>query len=220
MKESGFFSNTEEYEKGLDHYKRQWAPIRGANGWALEGSTNYSKFPSFPEVPERIAETLNSVRFIYVMRHPVERLISHIAHNIANGEIQYKTQYEISDICHQIDVSRYHAQLKRYLSLFPADSIYLVSFDEMVSAPVLVARSICRFLGLDESFSFRVLPAANVRRATRSINLSPAARSEVSRMLAAELCEIETEFGFDTRAWRADLAREQGEPLRDRGVFS
>ncbi len=50
-----------------------------------ESSTHYTKLPDYPETVSRMKALLPSVKLIYVMRHPIERLISHYVHQL-DGE--------------------------------------------------------------------------------------------------------------------------------------
>ncbi|HIF55527.1 MAG TPA: sulfotransferase, partial [Methylococcaceae bacterium] len=45
-----------------------------------ESSTHYTKLPDYPFAVDRMAKSLTSPKLIYVMRHPVDRLVSHYIH--------------------------------------------------------------------------------------------------------------------------------------------
>src|SRR5690349_17383952 len=83
-KEPNFFSDDEVYARGLDWYR---SLFDGAGDSALcgESSTHYTKLPSYPETVGRMARALPRPRLIYVMGHPVDRLISHFVHEVTNG---------------------------------------------------------------------------------------------------------------------------------------
>jgi len=52
-----------------------------------EASTAYTKLPVYPGVPRRALQLLGpELRLIYIMRHPIERLISHHHHQCVVGQ--------------------------------------------------------------------------------------------------------------------------------------
>ena len=76
-KEPCFFSDDDVYARGLDWYRGLFAaaPTDAVCG---ESSTHYTKRPTHPHSAERIARDLGpDVRFVYLMRHPIDRLVSH-----------------------------------------------------------------------------------------------------------------------------------------------
>lgn len=79
LKEPNFFSNDEEFAKGMDYYQSLFA---GAQPQDLcgESSTHYTKLPTYPDTVKRLAEAFPQTKFIYVMRHPIDRLVSQYIH--------------------------------------------------------------------------------------------------------------------------------------------
>ena len=61
---------------------RDEAPEARARG---EASTNYTKAPLFLGVPERIASVVPDVRIVYVVRDPLERIVSQYRHALRAG---------------------------------------------------------------------------------------------------------------------------------------
>lgn len=53
-------------------------PVRG------ESSPSYTKKRKYPGVPERISRFLPDARLVYIIRDPIERIISHYAHEWAS----------------------------------------------------------------------------------------------------------------------------------------
>ena len=56
------------------------APVRG------EASVTYSFWPHPPDVAERIHAAVPDAKFVYVVRDPVERTLSHYRHRVVLGE--------------------------------------------------------------------------------------------------------------------------------------
>src|ERR1700722_5627445 len=71
-KEPNFFSDDENYSRGWGWYEAMFRPaapedLRG------ESSTHYTKLPSYRRTVDRMVHDLPRLKFIYVMRHPIDR---------------------------------------------------------------------------------------------------------------------------------------------------
>lgn len=81
-KETDFFRSRKHFSKGIEWYRQQF---RGAGTHALEASPNYTKRHKFRGVPRRMHSVLPEAKLVYVLRDPVERIISHYMHNRHHG---------------------------------------------------------------------------------------------------------------------------------------
>src|SRR5262245_50888304 len=87
LKEPNFFSDDASYARGIDWYCGLFA--EACPGDLIgEASTHYTKLPTHPATISRMQEVLETPRLIYVMRHPVDRLISQYMHQKSEGEIR------------------------------------------------------------------------------------------------------------------------------------
>ena len=70
--ELNFFSWEDVWRRGVGWYEQQFrdAPVRG------EKSNGYSAWPFWPFVPERMKDVIPDARLIYLLRDPIERLIT------------------------------------------------------------------------------------------------------------------------------------------------
>ncbi|MDA8016074.1 MAG: sulfotransferase [Thermoanaerobaculia bacterium] len=158
-KELGFFMDPPRgnWDKGWDWYRRQWpsepSPAIKITG---EATPQYSYYPRFAEVPERIAEFLPQAKILYLVRDPVARIVSHYLHN-------YRHRYETDDINSHLlhadpedsvyfAASRYAVQIERYLKLFPREQIQVVELEQLKKLPDETMASIFTFLGIDAGF--------------------------------------------------------------------
>src|SRR5512142_3502978 len=93
-KEPNFFSDDDIYAKGWDWYR---GLFEGADERALcgESSTHYTKLPTYPHTVARIRRHLPRVKLIYIMRDPIERLISHYLHESIRGQINVSVDQAI-----------------------------------------------------------------------------------------------------------------------------
>ena len=146
-KEPNFFSDDSEYQRGWEWYQRLFSAasegdLRG------ESSTHYTKLPTFPLTIERINKHLDPApKFIYVMRHPIDRLVSHYVHDWTEQKVTAPIDDAIHNHPDLINYSRYAMQLKPFIEEFGADSILPVFFERMVSNKQQELERVCSFLG-------------------------------------------------------------------------
>jgi Sulfotransferase domain len=151
-KELHFFVERKNWGRGLAWYESQFddaAPVRG------ESSPGYSAFPLYEGVVERMAETIPRAKLVYLVRDPVERIVSHYTHRTVNWPEMGTLEQALADSHVRewlVAPSRYWLQLERYLSRFPAEQILVVDSDELHAAREEVLRSIFAFLRVDPSF--------------------------------------------------------------------
>ncbi len=112
LKEPNFFSNNEEYQKGWNWYLSNFAsaPVEALSG---ESSTHYTKLPTYPETIQRIQQHLPQAKFIYVMRHPIDRLVSQYIHEWTQKVISEDINTAITNHPELIDYSCYTMQLQQ-----------------------------------------------------------------------------------------------------------
>ena len=81
-KELNFFVAELNWSLGPDWYSSHFgggAPIRG------ESSPHYTNRPRFDGVAERMRSMLADARLIYMVRDPIDRMLSHYLHNVGGG---------------------------------------------------------------------------------------------------------------------------------------
>lgn len=140
------------YWRDLERYLSLFAGA-GDAVYLTDASTPYSQAPLFTGVPERILALSPQARFIYIMRDPIERTISHYWHAARWwGErrdmltaIRCEPRYQ--------DVSHYARQLKAYLRHVSADRIYTLTLESLSAQPQAQIRALCSWLAIDENFN-------------------------------------------------------------------
>jgi hypothetical protein len=117
-----------------------------------ESSTDYSKLPTVPGVAEKIKAYNPDARFIYVLRDPVERTISHYWHMAEHrGETRGPLEAIMRDP-HYTDVSHYAMQLAPYLQHFGSERIKIVTFEALKANPDAVVQELCAWLDVSPEF--------------------------------------------------------------------
>lgn len=147
-KEPNFFSNDEIYAKGEAWYRSLFAkaPEGAIKG---EASTHYTKLPTYPKTIERLAALIPDAKFVYVMRDPVERLVSHYIHDWSQGVINCPIDEAIEKHPELVDYSRYAYQLEPFVARFGRERILTVAFEDMTANPDAVLKRIAAFLGAE-----------------------------------------------------------------------
>ncbi len=147
-KEIEFFIEERNWSRGPAWYAAQFdasADVRG------EASPNYAAARRFPGVPARMHAIVPAVKIIFMVRDPIERLISHWVHNFSHG----REQRELADILHDdryLERSMYATQLRPYLDVFPREQILILEMEELGARRVDTLRHVFRYLGVDASF--------------------------------------------------------------------
>jgi len=123
------------------------APVRG------ESSPTYSLFPQYRDVPRRIAQLVPDARFVYLVRDPVERIVSHYMHNVAVDGVRQSFDDHVGDLSRRdnpyIFPCFYATQFERYLEVFPKEHVLVVDQADLLTRRDECMRGIFRFLGVD-----------------------------------------------------------------------
>jgi hypothetical protein len=127
-----------------------------------EASVYYTHFPLASGVPERIRQFNPDARFIYLMRDPIERTISHYWHRVTYHEEGRSLLDAIKNDHRYSDVSYYAMQLAPYFKLFAADQIKTLTFEQLITNTDEAVGSIFRWLGLNDSITTAAFPPQNV----------------------------------------------------------
>jgi len=151
-KELNFFVAELNWPLGRDWYADHFdpkAPVRG------ESSPHYTNRPSFGGVPERMRTVLGAdVRLIYVVRDPIDRMLSHYLHNVGGGYEERSLDDTLSDPeSSYVTRGRYFFQLEPYLEAFGAERIEIVGREELKFDRPATMRRAFDFLGVDPSFT-------------------------------------------------------------------
>lgn len=146
-KELDFFVESKTWRRGVDWYKSQFEAVPGvlARG---ESSPNYSKFPVFLGVPARMANVVPEARLVYLVRHPVDRIRSHLLHN----SLHRKERRSLATVAFDpqyLACSSYSTQLDQFLEHFPEDQILVVTADALMHDRAASVARILRHIGVD-----------------------------------------------------------------------
>ena len=148
-KEPKFFGRN--YDKGWEWYASRF---EAGKDYALrgEGSTMYaSKMKKFRHTPELMHQYLPHLKLIYLVRHPLDRIVSQWRHH--RGRNPNCPQFdEIMSNRHLrrlvVGCSMYYQRLVAFKEFYPDDQIHCMTFEDLLSAPKQSLRKTLKFLGV------------------------------------------------------------------------
>lgn len=233
LKEFQFFSDKRKYAQGLDWYRAHFA--EGAGHRAIgEASTGYTKYPRPEDVAERIAAALPDVRLVYLVREPLARIRSHYVHSVHKARETRPIDQAVREAPAYLAVTRYRTQIDRYLALFPADRLLVVTTDDLKKRRTEVLDQVFTHLGVDPALAPPADAVEDHRSADKRLDtkVSEAVRRlpgyrfaadhagaglkrryrEVATQSVAEV--VDTTMAPDTEAWILDELRPEIEGLR------
>ena len=151
-KELNFFVSELNWPLGRDWYAGHFDPSARIRG---ESSPHYTNRPSFNGVPGRMRELLGSdVRLVYVVRDPIDRMLSHYLHNVGGGYEDRSLVDALSDPeSSYVARSRYFFQVEPYLEEFGADRVQIIGREELKADRPGTMRRTFEFLGVDPNFT-------------------------------------------------------------------
>lgn len=148
-KELYYFSDDPIFEKGLEWYSAHFDDAE-EDDLCGESSTHYSKLPTYPDTIERIRQYVPDARFIYIMRHPIDRLESQYKHMWFQRETTAGFAEAVDGAVPElVDYSRYSMQLEPYLRTFGAERVLPLFVDGMRAEPDQTIGRVAEHIGLD-----------------------------------------------------------------------
>lgn len=133
----------------------EFPPPREETRYLLDGSVDYTRYPHYPRTPDTIRDFCgrDGLRFVYILRHPVDRLISE--YFWMQG--RYGQPRDIAEVIEAepqyVRTSLYDLQIARYLRHFDRAQFRFVLFDDFVRDRPATVAGIFRWLGLDPALA-------------------------------------------------------------------
>ena len=154
-KELDFFSIKRNWDKGIEWYKSHFVGQAKVHG---ESSPNYTVYPRLKGVPERMYSVIPDAKLIYILRDPIDRIISQYVHNYSEGRDNRSLEdalRHLGDTNTYIVRSKYFMQLQQYLNYFPASNIWIMTTDDLHAQRQKTLQKVFRFLNVEETFFSR-----------------------------------------------------------------
>lgn len=157
-KEPGYFHRVQDWRGDLANYHALYDPQPGQ--LCGEASTMYTFRPEWEGTHERLCAYNPNLKLIYIMRDPVERIISHYSHNLVRSLVTDPPEVALANDPRYIDRSRYAMQLAPYLECFGREQILLLVFEEYITDQATAMQAIAEFLGIDPHAGMAIEEAA------------------------------------------------------------
>ena len=154
QKELNFFIREYNWDKGVEWYKSNFTGKARVFG---ESSPDYTHYPFFAGVPERMYTLVPETRLIYILRNPIERIASEYVHRYVDGKENRTIEKALAHLHDNPYVlrSKYFMQLEQYLDFFDKSSILIITSEDLYSYPRKTLGAVFRFLNVDDTFYSR-----------------------------------------------------------------
>ena len=195
-KEINYFQKL--YKKGDTALHYDWRfPFDAAHHeWTLDVSTGYAMLPTGEDVPSRIASIGGQTKLAYILREPVDRIESNLAHILRKtGKVRSVIAY--------LGTSQYALHLDRFTAHIPRENILLLDFHQLQRDPAAVQAQVCDFLGID-----RFVAETGIHN-TRGVDfqLEAAQRARLARILRPDVRRLINNYNFNpAKSWLQDSA--------------
>lgn len=197
VKEPGFFSSDRRYADGVEHYEN--LHFRGSEGFRLRGESTPS-YLYFDKCVDRVAAHLgpSEVKFIVVLRNPLERTISAYRYAVEKGQESLPFESAIRNEARVIadpswiargnalkayvSGSLYSQQLAKWFEAFVPERFLILLTEDLRSGGLQARQAISAFLDVPD-ISART---GEVRANTASESRLPVLHSAWRGLLASE----------------------------------
>ncbi|MBW4518937.1 MAG: sulfotransferase domain-containing protein [Scytolyngbya sp. HA4215-MV1] len=166
-KELDFFIKEKNWQRGLDWYQSHFTESAKVRG---EASPNYTKHSIFRGVPERMHQIIPEAKLIYLVRDPIQRIVSHYLHNFIDRHELRSLPDALQNLesNHYLHCSLYYQQLQQFLTYYSPEQILVVSLETLAYDRLKTLRKIFQFLEVDSEFQhpdfFQIFHQSNQKK--------------------------------------------------------
>ncbi|MBB5211836.1 sulfotransferase family protein [Microbulbifer hydrolyticus] len=146
LKEPNFFSDPKQFDRGMDWYQSLFLAAKESDIIG-EASTHYTKLPTYGNTVDRIALHLPDIKIIYIMRDPIDRLVSQYIHEWTCKKINCSLDEAVEKHPELIQYSCYFYQIQPYIERFGMENVLPVFFERIKRDPENELERISRFIG-------------------------------------------------------------------------
>ena len=146
-----FFSDDAVWARGLGWYESLFAGSEQFR-WRAEGSNSYTMIDRHPHTLDRIKATLGDVKLIYLVRDPVQRIMSAwIQRRVDSPDITDHDPNKAiwNDPDFFVDASLFWKHITLYQSRFGAENLWVGCMEDMQREPEKFFASLCTFLDIE-----------------------------------------------------------------------
>jgi hypothetical protein len=153
-KELNFFITEFNWKRGRGWYERQFEAAGEASAVG-EASPRYTQHPYYRGVAERAAALIPDARLVYLVRNPLDQMLSHYGDRRYWGRERRPANKALRDDPVYVETAKYALQLERFLMHFPGDQVHVVVSERLKSAETRAETlaGILRFLGINDTWT-------------------------------------------------------------------
>lgn len=162
-KELYFFSRRSVYAKGMEWYRQQFAGAAGEKAigeltadylWTTSDPADLSESDRNSNVPDLIKKHYPDLKFIAILRNPVDRAISAFLHHVRARRISPTA--DIMDAGTHfgiLSMGYYEQHLRNWYKSFDDERFLILLFeDDVKKKPLEGVKSVFQFLDIDDQF--------------------------------------------------------------------
>lgn len=177
---------TSNWNRGIEWYESLYshAAAHNARGEA-------SPYMARPDAPALIYKVIPQVKLVFILRHPVERVISHywqdrkMARRLPSLDQGITHNHHL--VQNQIVESGYKEQLERFFRFFSREQVLILLFEDLPVRPYDLLGAMFHHIGVDPSFTPAEMLPYNSRAAPRLPSLHRAAKPVSSALKTSSL---------------------------------
>jgi hypothetical protein len=171
------------FEDGLDKYDIYFNHCKRER-LRLEASPQYLCSPG---TPSKIKKSLPDVKIVFILREPIDRLISEYRFLKQLNELPLEVSFEeyVQSQLHgrpaelhrirALEEGRYSIYLKPYFDLFGRDRLCILKYEDLKQNANTLLTKVCRFTGIDPTFyqdySFQIFNKTQMMKSVRLHNV-------------------------------------------------
>ena len=168
LKETRFFLDEDypvpvRFRSGKDPRERYFGLFREyGRKICVEATPDYLYSPG---TPKRVKDSLGNVKWIFILREPIERLISWFHFGKQTGLLTSRISFEEFVTCQldgasqlrsqqvfrTLEQGRYSEYLRQYYDVFGKNNVLSLSFDLLTNQPLEMMTMVCRFIGIESA---------------------------------------------------------------------
>lgn len=196
----------------------EWYASRFDSSAAVRGESSVAySFPWYPSVAQRMADLVPDARIVYCVRHPIERVASHLTQFRARDR-RPAAEALTAPGNPYVEATRYASALQPFLDRFGRERLLLVRHEDLLDRRRETMAHVFRFLGVEGFWvpemerernpSARKGPVYRIAERARSRGIGSAIASRVPRSARATLEQRLARSGrAESPSIEPDLAR-------------
>jgi hypothetical protein len=146
-KEAHYFNRVADWRDELDRYHSCFEDR--TRKILCDATPGYTCYPEHGPIWQDILEYNPDTKFIYIVRNPFERIVSHYCHAYQRGAKVKAIETELFSNPIFLQRTRYYQQIQPYIETFGRDNVLLIQFDDLIKKRESCLRQVASFIGVE-----------------------------------------------------------------------